>query len=94
MVNAFDTIYEEGCDGRPAYITVALHARYMGRPGRFPAIKKFVVSSLIMLLRNNIFSLTHIPSQEYISHKEGVWVATREEIARHWAKEHPYRPTA
>ena len=38
------TIYEEGCEGRPAMITIALHARYMGQPGRFPAIKKFVVS--------------------------------------------------
>ena len=23
-------------------MTVAVHARYMGRPGRFPALKKFV----------------------------------------------------
>lgn len=27
---------------------------------------------------------------EYISAKEGVWVTTRAEIAKHWRKEHPY----
>lgn len=38
--NAFDTLYEEGQEGHPAYLTVALHARVIGRPGRFPAIKQ------------------------------------------------------
>ena len=36
------TLYEEGCEGRPAYMTCALHARYIGQPGRFPALKQFV----------------------------------------------------
>ncbi|KJA21918.1 carbohydrate esterase family 4 protein [Hypholoma sublateritium FD-334 SS-4] len=68
--NAFDTLYEEGQEGHPAYLTVALHARVIGRPGRFPAIKQFV---------------------EYISAKPDVWIATREQIARHWKGQFPYQ---
>ncbi|KAF8972563.1 chitin deacetylase [Flammula alnicola] len=68
--NAFDTLYEEGENGQPAFMTVALHARMLGRPGRFPAIKQFV---------------------EYIKSKPDVWIATREEIARHWVSQHPYK---
>ncbi len=48
--NAFDTLYEEGQEGHPAYLTVALHARVIGRPGRFPAIKQ--VRSSILVFRN------------------------------------------
>ena len=29
---------------------------------------------------------------EYISQKQGVWVATRGDIANHWIKEHPFHP--
>jgi OHCU decarboxylase len=29
---------------------------------------------------------------EYFRSKEGVWFATREQIARHWAQEHPMAP--
>ncbi|KAF9556328.1 glycoside hydrolase/deacetylase [Agrocybe pediades] len=69
--NGFDTLYEEGENGQPSYLTVALHARVIGRPGRFPAIKQFV---------------------EYIASKPDVWVATREQIARHWKAQYPYQP--
>ena len=27
---------------------------------------------------------------DYLKTKEGVWVCTREEIANHWRKAHPY----
>lgn len=30
---------------------------------------------------------------EYIQGHEGVWFATREEIARHWLKTHPFDKT-
>ncbi|PPQ68476.1 hypothetical protein CVT25_008402 [Psilocybe cyanescens] len=40
--NSFGTLYEEGQNGQPAFMTVTLHARMLGRPGRFPAIKQFV----------------------------------------------------
>ncbi|KAI5476536.1 hypothetical protein MNV49_007546 [Pseudohyphozyma bogoriensis] len=42
-IDAFTTIREEGIeDGKIAYITVALHSRWIGRPGRFQALKKIV----------------------------------------------------
>jgi peptidoglycan/xylan/chitin deacetylase (PgdA/CDA1 family) len=69
--NAFDTLYEEGCEGSPKMMTIALHCRCIGKPGRFGALKKIV---------------------EYISQKEGVWVATRTQIAEHFREKFPYQP--
>lgn len=40
--DALSTIREEGLEGRPSYITVAFHSRWMGRPGRFQALKRIV----------------------------------------------------
>ena len=71
MKNAFDVLYEEGEEGMPKMMTVGLHCRIAGRPGRFGALKQFV---------------------EYISKKEGVWVATRSEIADAFKKNNPYKP--
>lgn len=68
--NAFDTLYDEGDKGMPKMMTIGLHCRIIGRPGRFAALKEFV---------------------DYISKKEGVWVATRTEIAEAFKKEYPYR---
>ncbi|KAM0746553.1 chitin deacetylase 1 [Meredithblackwellia eburnea MCA 4105] len=42
IIDAFTTVREEGLEGKPAYITVALHSRWIGRPGRFQALKKIV----------------------------------------------------
>ena len=56
--------------GTPKMMTVGLHCRIIGKPGRFAELKRFV---------------------EYVSSKEGVWVATRGEIARAWVKERPYK---
>ena len=70
LKNAFDVLYEEGEKGMPKMMTVGLHCRIIGRPGRFGALKKFV---------------------EYIEGKEGVWVATRSEIAEAFKKEYPYK---
>lgn len=39
--DAFDTLYEEGADA-PKMMSIGLHARLIGRPGRFRALKKFV----------------------------------------------------
>jgi peptidoglycan/xylan/chitin deacetylase (PgdA/CDA1 family) len=35
-------IREEGLEGKSAYITVALHSRWIGRPGRFAALKRMI----------------------------------------------------
>jgi len=68
--NAFDVLYEEGEKGMPKMMTIGLHCRIIGRPGRLGALKKFV---------------------EEIEKKEGVWVATRTEIAEAFKKEYPYQ---
>ncbi|KAK9467090.1 hypothetical protein V1512DRAFT_224298 [Lipomyces arxii] len=71
---AFDTLYEEGCElGTTKMMTVALHTRVVGKPGRFQALVKFM---------------------EYIKQKEGVLVATREEIAEHFKKVNPWEAPA
>ncbi|WWC62254.1 uncharacterized protein I303_104850 [Kwoniella dejecticola CBS 10117] len=41
-IDAFTTIRDEGLEGKSAYITVALHSRWIGRPGRFQALKRMV----------------------------------------------------
>ncbi|KAH6621775.1 chitin deacetylase 1 [Boeremia exigua] len=68
--NAFDVLYEEGEDGSPKMMTIGLHCRIIGRPGRFKALQDFV---------------------KYISSKEGVWVATRTEIAEAFREQFPYK---
>jgi peptidoglycan/xylan/chitin deacetylase (PgdA/CDA1 family) len=68
--NAFDVLYEEGEDGSPKMMTIGLHCRIIGRPGRFKALQDFV---------------------KYISSKDGVWVATRTEIAEAFREQFPYR---
>ncbi|KAL4894072.1 hypothetical protein BDV59DRAFT_192803 [Aspergillus ambiguus] len=70
LKNSFDVLYEEGEQGMPKMMTIGLHCRIIGRPGRFAALKEFV---------------------EYIAAKEGVWVATRTEIAEAFKKNYPYR---
>ncbi|ORY26706.1 hypothetical protein BCR39DRAFT_540531 [Naematelia encephala] len=42
MLGAVDTLLEEGRDGKPKMVTIALHARLIGQPGRFQALKNIV----------------------------------------------------
>ena len=70
LKNAFDVLYEEGEEGMPKMMTIGLHCRIIGRPGRFKALQEFV---------------------DYISKKEGVWVATRTEIAEAFRGQYPYQ---
>ena len=39
--DSFDTLYDEGKDS-PKMMSIGMHARILGRPGRFKAIKNFV----------------------------------------------------
>ena len=39
--DCFDTLYDEGMDS-PKMMSIGMHARILGRPGRFKAIKNFV----------------------------------------------------
>ncbi len=66
LVDSFEQLYEEG--GR--MMSVGLHCRIVGRPGRAPALDRF---------------LAHVKG------REGVWVTTRADIARHWRTHHPPR---
>lgn len=42
LKNAFDVLYEEGKEGAPKMMTIGLHCRIIGRPGRFKALQDFV----------------------------------------------------
>lgn len=68
LKDAFDVLYAEG-ETAPKMLSVGLHCRLAGRPGRFAALQRF---------------LDHVQSHAK------VWVATREQIARHWVDKHPY----
>lgn len=68
LKDSFDMLYAEGQEGAPKILSIGLHCRLIGRPGRAAAFKRAL---------------------EHFSKHEGVWFATREEIADHWAKEHP-----
>ncbi len=41
LKDAFDTLYEEGAE-QPKMMSIGLHCRLIGRPGRFAGLKKFV----------------------------------------------------
>jgi chitin deacetylase len=69
LKDTFDTLYAEGKSGAAKMMSVGLHCRLIGRPGRAAGLKKFI---------------------EYAQSHEGVWFAKREEIARHWADNHPH----
>ncbi|AMM83595.1 allantoinase PuuE [Martelella sp. AD-3] len=40
--DAFDTLYEEGRQGAPKMMSVGLHCRLVGKPGRTAALKRFL----------------------------------------------------
>ena len=68
--DAFDNLYREGVEGAAKMLSVGLHCRLAGRPGRAEGLRRF---------------LDHARSHE------GVWFATRLEIARHWAQHFPWQ---
>ncbi|MCR9170007.1 MULTISPECIES: allantoinase PuuE [Marivita] len=72
LKDSFDYLYAEGAEGSPKMLSIGLHCRIAGRPGRAAALKRAL---------------------DYMAGHEGVWFATRQQIAQHWAKEHP-APTA
>lgn len=42
LKSAFDVLYAEGQRGSPKMMTIGLHCRISGKPGRFTAVEKFV----------------------------------------------------
>ncbi|MFF7300063.1 allantoinase PuuE [Streptomyces sp. NPDC008265] len=67
LVDTFDVLHEEGAE-RPRMMSVGLHPRIIGRPGRIRALDGFL---------------------RHVARRGGAWVATREQIARHWLATHP-----
>ncbi len=67
--DSFDTLYAEGAGGAPRMMSIGLHCRLAGRPGRAAALARFL---------------------EHVAGHDGVWAATRAQIADHWAGFHPH----
>lgn len=68
LKDSFDVLYAEGQDGAPKMLSIGLHCRLIGRPGRAAALKRAL---------------------DYFAGHDGVWFASRQEIAEHWAVTHP-----
>lgn len=68
--DSFDVLYAEGAEGAPKMLSIGLHCRLIGRPGRSAALKRAI---------------------DYMAGHDGVWFATRQQIAEHWAATHPHR---
>lgn len=68
LKDSFDMLYAEGAEGAPKMLSIGLHCRLIGRPGRAMALKRAL---------------------EHFAKHDGVWFATREQIADHWASLHP-----
>ena len=64
----FDQVYREGVEGNPKMMSLGLHLRIIGRPGRIWALEEFF---------------------RHVRAHNGVWVTTRHEIARHFARVQP-----
>ncbi|WOX19944.1 allantoinase PuuE [Streptomyces solicathayae] len=67
LIDTFDALHAEGAE-RPRMMSVGLHCRIIGRPGRIRALDGFL---------------------RHVAQRGGAWVATREQIARHWLATHP-----
>ncbi|MFJ3928569.1 polysaccharide deacetylase family protein [Streptomyces sp. NPDC090022] len=70
LIDTFDTLHAEGVD-RPRMMSVGMHGRIIGHPGRIRAIDGFL---------------------QHVARRGGAWLATREQIARHWLATHPPLP--
>ncbi|MEM9973425.1 MAG: allantoinase PuuE [Pseudomonadota bacterium] len=42
LIDSFDALYAEGAAGRPAMMSIGLHCRLVGRPGRVMALRRFI----------------------------------------------------
>ncbi len=73
MKDTFDVLYAEGDPNgldRPKMMSIGMHCRLLGRPGRITALQRFL---------------------DHIQQHAGVWIATRLDIAQHWAQTHPLK---
>lgn len=61
-IDAFEWLWEEG-ERSPRMMSVGLHLRIIGRPGRIAGLDRLLAA---------------------VTSREGVWIARRDAIARHW----------
>ena len=66
-VDTFAVLYREGAHA-PRMMSLGVHLRIIGRPGRIGALQKFI---------------------DHARTHQDVWIATRRQIAEHWARAHP-----
>ncbi len=66
-VDTFDWLYQEAA-AAPRMMSLGLHLRIIGRPGRIGYLEKFL---------------------QHVKAHEAVWIATRRQIAEHWAERFP-----
>jgi putative urate catabolism protein len=66
--DAFDVHWAEGAQ-RPSMMSVGMHCRLLGRPGRLRGLQRFL---------------------DHVARHDGVWIARRIDIARHWRHTHPF----
>lgn len=62
VLDAFDWLWREGAHA-PKMMSVGLHLRMLGRPGRMQALRDMLAE---------------------MTRRQGVWIARRDAIARHW----------
>jgi peptidoglycan/xylan/chitin deacetylase (PgdA/CDA1 family) len=67
-IDSLDLLHEEGA-ATPRMMSLGVHLRIIGRPGRAAAFERFL---------------------KHARAKSGVWIATRLEIAQHFARTYPY----
>ena len=63
-IDAFDWLRREG-DKAPKMMSVGLHLRIIGRPGRISGLERLL---------------------QHITEHDGVWIARRVDLARHWRR--------
>lgn len=66
-IDTFDWLYQEQ-SVQPQYMSLGVHLRIIGRPGRIGALKAFF---------------------DHLRAHDDIWVATREQIARHYCEQVP-----
>ena len=66
-IDTFEWLYAEGAEA-PRVMSLGVHLRIIGRPGRIGAFEKFLA---------------------HVTKKPGVWIATRRQIAEHFAAQVP-----
>ena len=66
-IDTFETLLAEGAH-QPRMMSLGLHLRIIGRPGRIGAFEKFL---------------------QHVQGRQGVWYATRRDIAAHFARSVP-----